>query len=132
MVLSVEAKQVGVQRWEAYTENGRERTGRDVVKWVKEAVSLGAGEVLLTSVDREGTRKGFDISLVQAVSSVVSVPVIACGGMGRVEDVADVVLNGGADAVAMADILHYNRASIGDVRDQARRAGIQVRDYAQG
>lgn len=131
MVLSVDAKQVGPERWEVYTDNGRERTGRDVVEWVKEGVSLGAGEVLLTSVDREGTRKGFDISLVQAVSSVVSVPVIASGGMGRVEDVRDVVLNGGADAVAMADILHYNRVSIGDIRDQARGAGIEVRNYAE-
>jgi cyclase len=131
MVLSVEAKQVGPERWEAYADNGRERTGRDVVEWVKEGVLLGAGEVLLTSVDHEGTRKGFDISLVKAVSSVVSVPVIASGGMGRVGDVTDVVLNGGADAVAMADILHYNRASIGDIRDQARSAGIEVRNYVQ-
>jgi cyclase len=129
MVLSVEAKQVGAERWEAYADNGRERTGRDVLEWVKEGVSLGAGEVLLTSIDHEGTRKGFDISLVKAVSSVVSVPVIASGGMGRVGDVTDVVLNGGADAVAMADILHYNRASIGDIRDQARSAGIEVRNY---
>lgn len=131
MVLSVEAREVGPERWEAYTDNGRQRTGRDVVEWVKEGVSLGAGEVLLTSVDREGTRKGFDISLVKTVSSAVSVPVIASGGMGRAEDVTDVVLNGGADAVAMADILHYNRASIGDVRDQARSDGINVRSYAQ-
>jgi cyclase len=131
MVLSVEAKQIGPERWEAYTDSGRERTGRDVVEWVKEAVSLGAGEVLLTSIDREGTRKGFDISLVQAVSSVVSVPLIASGGMGRLEDMTDVVLNGGADAVAMANILHYNRATIADVREKARAAGFQVRSYAQ-
>ena len=131
MVLSVEAKQVGPERWEAYTDNGRERTGKDVVEWAKEAVALGAGEILLTSVDREGTRKGFDVPLIRAVSSVVSVPVIASGGMGQPDDVTDAVLKGGADAVAMADILHYNRASIGKVRETARRAGINVREYAQ-
>lgn len=131
VVLSVEAKQVGPSRWEAYTENGRERTGKDVVEWVKEAVSRGAGEVLLTSIDREGTRKGFDVDLVHAVSSVLSVPVIASGGMGRLKDLQDVVSIGGADAVAMADILHYNRATIGDVREMARSVGISVRNYAQ-
>ena len=131
MVLSVEAKQVGPERWEAYTNNGRERTGKDVVEWVREAVTLGAGEILLTSVDREGTRKGFDVSLIRTVSSVVSVPVIASGGMGQLDDMVDVVARGDADAVAMADILHYNRASIGEVREVARRAGINVRAYAQ-
>jgi len=131
MVLSVEAKQVGPERWEAFTENGRERSGRDALDWVKEGVSLGAGEVLLTSVDREGTRKGFDISLVQAVSSAVSVPVIASGGMGCVEDLTEVVLKGGADAVAMADILHYDRVSINEIRDQARSCGVNVRNYVQ-
>ena len=131
MVLSVEAKQVGPERLEAYTDNGRERSGKDVVEWVHEAVALGAGEILLTSVDREGTRKGFDVSLIHAVSSVVSVPVIASGGMGQPSDLVDVVTEGGADAVAMADILHYNRASIGDIRKTAHGAGINVREYAQ-
>ena len=131
MVLSVEAKQVGPERWEAYTDNGRERSGKDVVEWVREAVALGAGEILLTSVDREGTRKGFDVSLIHAVSSVVSVPVIASGGMGQPSDAVDVVTEGGADAVAMADILHYTRASVGDIRKTAQGAGINVREYAQ-
>ena len=131
MVLSVEAKQVAPNRWEAYTDNGRERTGKDVVEWVREAVALGAGEILLTSVDREGTRKGFDVQLIRAVSSVVSVPVVASGGMGSPNDIEDVVVDGGADAVAMADILHYNRASISDIREAARCAGINVRQYAQ-
>lgn len=130
MVLSVEAKQVGPDRWEAYTDNGRERTGKDVVDWVREAVALGAGEILLTSIDREGTRKGLDVALTLAVSSTVSVPVIACGGLGQPADVVSVVFEGGADAVAMADILHYNRASLGDIRETAHRAGINVRKYA--
>ena len=131
MVLSIEAKQVGQDRWEVYTNNGRERTGLDVVEWVRHGVAMGAGEILLTSVDREGTRKGFDIALVKAVSAVVAVPVIASGGMGKPEDVLTVVQEGGADAVAMADILHFNRAGIGDIRTVAENAGLGVRHYEQ-
>jgi imidazole glycerol-phosphate synthase subunit HisF len=129
MVLSIEAKQVGPDRWEVYTDNGRERTGLDVVEWCKRGVTLGAGEILLTSVDREGTRKGFDIALVKAVSSEVLVPVIASGGMGKPEDLLPVVNEGGADAVAMADILHYKRAEIGNIRSVAENAGLGVRHY---
>ena len=129
MVLSIEAKQVGLNRWEVYTDNGRERTGLDVVDWVKRGVAMGAGEILLTSVDREGTRKGFDIALVKAVSTEVAVPVIASGGMGKPEDLLAVVNEGGADAVAMADILHYKRAEIGGIRAIAENAGLEVRHY---
>lgn len=129
MVLSVEAKQVAPGRWEAYTDNGRERTGLDVVEWVRRGVAAGAGEVMITSVDREGTRKGFDVALVRAVTREVSVPVIASGGMGKPDDLVDVVKHGEADAVAMADILHYRRATIGDVRSVAQTAGINVRDH---
>lgn len=131
MVLSIEAKQIGPDRWEAYTDNGRERTGLDVIEWINRGVGLGAGEVLLTSVDREGTRKGFDIRLLRAVSSAVAVPVIASGGMGEPEDLIDAVQKGEVDAVAMADVLHYNRATIGDIRRVARAAGIEVRRYEQ-
>ena len=129
MVLSVEAKRLSNQRWEVLTENGRENSGRDVVEWVAEAVEGGAGEVLITSVDREGTRKGFDIDLLRAVSQSVNVPVIASGGMGRPKDAIDAVNNGGVDAIAMADILHYGRATIGDVRNVCRTAGLKVRSY---
>jgi cyclase len=101
----------------------------DVVEWAKRGVDLGVGEVLLTSVDREGTRKGFDIPLVQAVAGEVDVPVIASGGMGKPQDVVDVVRQGGAAAVAMADVLHYNRATIGDVRCAAQANSIEVRRY---
>jgi cyclase len=129
MVLNIEAKQVVPGRWEVFTDNGREHTGRDVVEWAKEGVALGAGEILLTSIDREGTKKGFDIPLVRAVTEAVSVPVIASGGMGEPGDVVGVVTEGGADAVAMADILHYKRATIGDIREVALRAGLNVRNY---
>ena len=131
MVLSVEAKQVATDNWEVYTNNGRERTGLDVIEWVKRGVEMGVGEVLVTSVDREGTRKGFDVGLVNAVSSVVSVPVIASGGMGKPRDLIDVVTHGGADGVAMADILHYGRKTIGDIRSIAAAADIGVRVYEQ-
>jgi imidazole glycerol-phosphate synthase subunit HisF len=128
-VLSIEARQVGPDQWEALTDNGRERTGLDVIDWVKKGVELGAGEVLLTSVDREGTRKGFDVPLIQAVAQEVSVPVIASGGMGKSEDTIDAVLEGKADAIAMADILHYGRATIGDIRNVAISANIEVRRF---
>jgi cyclase len=93
---------------------------------------LGAGEVLLTSVDREGTRMGFDTDLVRAVTAEVSVPVIASGGMGKPADLIEVVRKGQADAVAMADILHYGRSTIGEVRKVVKDAGIDVRQYETG
>lgn len=129
MVLSIEAKQINSSQWEVYTNNGRERTGLDVLEWIKHGVSLGAGEILLTSVDREGTRKGFDIALAKMVSLEVTVPVIISGGMGKPEDLLMVVNEGGVDAVAMADILHYKRSEISDIRAIAKNAGIEVRHY---
>ncbi|KAE9653859.1 imidazole glycerol phosphate synthase subunit HisF [Pseudomonas sp. PB105] len=128
MVLSIEAKSVSPERWEVFTDNGRESTGIDVVDWAKKAAALGAGEILLTSVDREGTRKGFDLALVQAVTDSVNIPVIASGGMGKAQDAVEVV-RVGADAVAMADILHHKRASLADIRTEASAGGIRVRTY---
>ncbi|MCG3770986.1 MAG: Imidazole glycerol phosphate synthase subunit HisF [Nitrosomonadaceae bacterium] len=130
VVLSIEAQRQGKDCWEVYTDNGRERTGLDVVAWARRGVELGAGEILLTSIDQEGTRKGFDCELVRAVSDAVSVPVIASGGMGSAENLVDVVLHGHADAVAMADILHYNRATISEIRSFASTAGVEVRGVA--
>lgn len=127
MVLSIEAKQVAAGKWEVYTDNGRERTGIDVLEWVQRGVDLGAGEILLTSVDREGTRKGFDLDLIRQVSQAVSVPVIASGGMGSTDDFVAAAREGLADAVAMADVLHYNRLSLNEIRDAALAAGLGVR-----
>lgn len=127
VVLSIEAKTKVGGGWEAYTDNGREHTGLDVIDWVKRGVELGAGEILLTSVDREGTRKGFDVELTRAVSEAVDVPVIASGGMGRAEHFVDVVQNGLADAVAFADVLHYERMTFDDLRNVAQDADIPVR-----
>lgn len=129
MVLSIEAKQVGPGKWEAFTDNGREYTGLDVVEWAKRGVERGAGEILLTSIDREGTRKGFDLELVSAVTGAVGVPVIASGGMGAAEELVDVVNTGGADAVAMAHILHYKKATVNDIRIAAKAANLHVRNY---
>jgi cyclase len=108
IVVSIEAIQRGEGAWEAYTDNGRERTGVDAVAWAREPVALGAGEILLTSIDREGTGKGFDLELTRTVADAVDVPVIASGGAGRAEDVLEVVLAGHADAVALASIVHYD------------------------
>ena len=127
MVVSIEAKKVGDGRWEAYTDNGRERTGRDVVEWAIQAVSLGAGEILVTSVDNEGTRKGFETELIRKVRMAVPVPVIASGGMGHLEHFSEAAIVGGADAISMADCLHYGRLSIGEIRDHAIQAGLSVR-----
>jgi cyclase len=128
MVLSIEAKRRSGGIWEAYTDNGREHTGLDVVEWARRGAELGAGEILLTSVDQEGTRKGFDVDLVRSVTKAVGIPVIASGGMGSVEHLRTVV-EGGADAVAMADVLHYNRLSLPDVRSAAKTFDLPVRDF---
>ena len=129
MVLSVEAKKISNGKWEVFTDNGRERSGLDVLEWVKKGVGLGAGEILLTSVDQEGTRKGFDLDLVEKVTSSVSVPLIASGGMGNANDMIKVVLKSDADAVAMADILHYDRCNISSLRVNALNAGLEVRKF---
>ncbi len=126
MVLSIEAKRVAPGRWQAYTDNGREPSGLDVVEWARRGESLGAGEILLTSIDQEGTRKGMDIDLLTQVASAVSIPVIASGGVGRVEH-AVAAFGTGARAIALADVLHYGRLSLDAIRDGLGAAGIEVR-----
>jgi cyclase len=127
MVLSIEAKQQAPGRWEVYTDCGRERSGVDVVEWACRGVQLGAGEILVTSIDREGTRKGFDVELTRVIASAVTVPVIASGGYGEPQHLLDVVQKGAADAVAFADALHYGRTTIAGLRGRAMHAGIEVR-----
>lgn len=116
IILSVEAKRIDGNRWEAYTDNGRERTGMDVVEWVTEAVRLGAGEILLTSVDQEGTRNGYDLDLINAVTSVVSVPVIVSGGAGNVKHVEECMRNKKVDGIALATLLHYGEWKVNDLK----------------
>ncbi len=120
VVVSVEAKRKPSGGWEAFTDNGREHTGLDVVNWVKEVEALGAGEILLTSVDKEGTRKGFDYELISAVANVCAIPIIASGGCGSPDDIVKAVQSG-ADAVAIADILHYNRYNINECKIYANK-----------
>ena len=127
LVLSIEAKRKPGGGWEAYTDNGRNHTGVDAVEWSKRVSDLGAGEILLTSVDREGTRKGFDLDLCRAVAAVAPIPVIVSGGMGGAQHLVDAVQIGKADAVAMADVLHYRRLSLADCRKAANAASIPVR-----
>ena len=126
MVLSIEAKRRGSEEWEIYTDCGRERSGIDVIKWAKQAVLLGAGEILLTSIDQEGTRKGFDIELTHRIASQVNVPIIASGGYGEPCHINHVI-ESGADAVAFADVLHYDRASLNELRQHAVGMGYEVR-----
>lgn len=127
LVLSVEAKRTGINAWEAYTDNGREKTGLSVLDWIRKGVEMGAGEIMITSVDQEGTSKGFDTQLVRAVSDTVSVPVIASGGMGSIGHLVSVAKDGHADAVAIATILHYKRSTISEIRAAAIAAGIEMR-----
>jgi cyclase len=129
MVASIDAKKVGNKKWEIFTDNGREPTGIDAVTWSQKCESLGSGEILLTSIDQEGTRRGFDIELLSAVTSKVKVPVIASGGMGKIEDLVEAIRFGGVDAVAMADIIHYKRSSISSIRKFAIESGLQVRPF---
>lgn len=114
VVLSIEAKR-RPGGWECYIDGGREHTGLDVVRWARRAADLGAGEILLTSVDREGTRQGFDLELVQAVSDAVRVPVIASGGLGKMHHAREAV-EAGASAVAVADMIHYDRATLNEIK----------------
>ena len=126
MVLSIEAKHHSDEKWEVYTDSGREKTGIDVFDWVKEGVRLGAGEILITSIDQEGTGKGFDNLLTQKVSRLSSVPVITSGGYGKPEHLES-ILKSGTDAVAFADALHYGKTSIPELRKQVLSLCYNVR-----
>ena len=127
IVLSIQAKK-NTNGWEAYFDNGREHSGIDAVDWASRGEELGAGELLVTSVDKEGMAKGFDSELIKEISSNVSIPVIASGGMGKLEHLSDVIKLGGADAVAMAHVLHYDIIPLNEIRDYASREGIPVRN----
>jgi cyclase len=129
VVSSIEAKKKSGGYWEVFFDNGREPTGMDVVEWAKTCAKNGAGEILLTSIDREGTRRGFEVDLIHAISSSVAIPIIASGGMGVPEDLLAASIEGGADAVAMADIIHYGRSTFKEIREVALNSGISVRNF---
>jgi len=127
VVLSVEVMRRGPSHWEVMTDNGRENTGREVISWAQEAEALGAGEVLVTSIDQEGTKKGFDIELVRKLRDALSVPVIACGGAGNADHVRELVEKTGVDAVCCAAMFHYNLCSIPELKNNLARHGVMVR-----
>ena len=127
IVSSVDAKRIADSKWEVYVDNGREPTGLDVIEWVIKLESLGAGEIMLTSIDSEGTKKGFDLELNQAVGEAVSIPVIASGGAGTVSDITKLMTESNVDAVAVASLLHYNLATISDIKLVLSAQGIKVR-----
>ena len=128
IVAAIDAKQCAVDAWQVYIHGGRTPTGIDAVQWAAEVVERGAGEILLTSMDRDGVRTGFDLRLTRAVADAVDVPVIASGGVGRLSDLVDGIGAGGADAVLAASIFHYGEFTIGQAKAAMKAAGIEVRD----
>lgn len=132
IVVAIDAKQVSAEgeapRWEIYTHGGRKPTGLDAVEWARKMVDMGAGELLLTSMDRDGTKIGFDLGLTRAVSDAVSVPLIASGGVGELQHLADGVTLGGADAVLAASIFHFGEHTIPEAKAFMKAQGIEVRD----
>ncbi len=130
IVVAIDAKQLATApqaRWEVYTHGGRRPTGLDAVQWARRMAQCGAGEILLTSMDRDGTRDGFDLALTRAVSDAVPVPVVASGGVGKLDHLVAGVLEGHADAVLAASIFHYGEHSIGEAKRRMAECGIEVR-----
>ena len=127
IVLAIDARRCGENKWEVYVHGGRTPTGIDAVEWAKQGVALGAGEILLTSMDADGTKNGYDIPLTKAVSEAVNVPIIASGGAGKLEDFYEVLTEGGADAVLAASVFHYKTFTIQQVKEYLRDRGIEVR-----
>lgn len=132
IVLSIEAKKTGDNKWEAYTDNGRERTGLDVAQWAETGAKFGAGEIFVTSVDQEGTRKGFDCELVAEITKRVEIPVIASGGFGSLDHLSQLVKTAKPTGVAIADSLHYNRYSFEQIRSFCLANGISTRNFRSG
>jgi len=127
IVAAIDAKQLAPEAWQVYTHGGRTPAGMDAVEWARELVGRGAGEILLTSMDRDGARTGFDLALTRAVVDAVDVPVIASGGVGSLDDLVAGVLEGGADAVLAASIFHYGEFTIAQAKAALAAAGIEVR-----
>ncbi|WP_019919455.1 imidazole glycerol phosphate synthase subunit HisF [Methyloversatilis discipulorum] len=131
IVVAIDAKRVddrdGQPRWEVFTHGGRNPTGLDAVEWAQKVEALGAGEILLTSMDRDGTKNGFDLALTRAVSDAVRIPVIASGGVGNLDHLVDGVVEGGADAVLAASIFHFGQHTVREAKERMRERGIEVR-----
>ena len=127
IVVSIDAKRVSEDRWEVFSHGGRKSTGLDAVEWAVKAVALGAGEIVLNSIDSDGTKAGFDLRVTRRVSEAVDVPVVASGGAGKLEHMAEVLLEGRADAVLAASIFHFGTYTVGDVKSYLAGCGIPVR-----
>ncbi|SFK04739.1 imidazole glycerol phosphate synthase subunit HisF [Methylophaga sulfidovorans] len=131
IVVAIDAKKVSAEnepdKWEIFTHGGRKPTGIDAVEWAKKMVDYGAGEILLTSMDKDGTKSGFDLALTKAVSDAVNVPVIASGGVGKLQDLTDGIKLGHADAVLAASIFHFGEHTVGEAKQQMAAQGIEVR-----
>lgn len=127
IVVSIDAKRVARGRWEVFAQGGRQATGREAVQWAREAVQLGAGEIVLNSIDADGTKAGFDLAITRQVSEAVGVPVVASGGAGNVEHMAEVLLEGKADAVLAASIFHFGELTVEEVKRHLASKGIPVR-----
>jgi cyclase len=127
IVVAIDAKKASDGRWEVFTHGGRKATGLDAIEWAKKMESLGAGEILLTSMDRDGTKSGFDLALTRAVSDAISIPVIASGGVGGLQDLADGVKLGHADAVLAASIFHYGQHTVPEAKRFMADQGIPMR-----
>ncbi|MGQ0677165.1 MAG: imidazole glycerol phosphate synthase subunit HisF, partial [Rhodospirillales bacterium] len=130
IVVAIDAKQTGPGAWRVFTHGGRVDTGLDALDWARRMVAAGAGEILLTSMDRDGTGRGFDVALTRAVSDAVSVPVIASGGVGTLDHMVQGIRDGHASAVLAASIFHFGRHSIAQAKAALKAAGIPVRDTA--
>jgi cyclase len=127
IVVAIDAKQTAPGKWEVFTHGGRNNVGLDAIEWARRVAALGAGEILLTSMDRDGTKNGFDLALTRAVAEAVSIPVIASGGVGNLQHLADGVSEGKADAVLAASIFHYGEYTVRQAKEFMRDRGIEVR-----
>lgn len=127
IVVAIDAKRTGENKWEVFTHGGRNATGLDAIEWAQKMAQLGAGEILLTSMDRDGTKSGFDLALTRAVSDAVSIPVIASGGVGNLQDLADGIKQGKADAVLAASIFHYGQHTVQEAKHFMAEQGIPMR-----
>ena len=131
IVVAIDARQAAPGKWEVFTHGGRKGTGLDAVDWARRMTELGAGEILLTSMDRDGTKSGFDLELTRAVSDAVSVPVVASGGVGTLDHLVEGVLQGGASAVLAASIFHFGEFTIAQAKERLALAGVPIRQISR-
>jgi imidazole glycerol-phosphate synthase subunit HisF len=132
IVVAIDARQTAPGRWEVFTHGGRKATGLDAVGWAARMAESGAGEILLTSMDRDGTKSGFDLALTRAVSDAVPVPVVASGGVGTLDHLVEGVLQGGASAVLAASIFHFGEFTIAQAKERMAAAGVPIRQISRG